>query len=148
MLPFLQRPIKMVNTARFARTFGILLAASVPVLDAMRIASQLITNLAIRASLQNANHAVREGGSIARALEQTGYFPAISVQLIATGEASSQLEKMLERAAYQQEESVTQLIDTLLSLFEPALILLMGLVVLFIVMAILLPIFEINQFIS
>jgi general secretion pathway protein F len=147
-IPLISTPIKMINTARYARTFGILLAASVPVLEAMNLASSLTTNLALRQTLAHAINAVREGGSIARALEQTGYFPAISLQLISSGEVSGQLEAMLEKAAFQQEEAVSRLIDTLLSLFEPALILFMGSIVLFIVLAILLPIFEINQFVS
>jgi general secretion pathway protein F len=145
-MPMIGSSIKTVNTARFSRTFGILNAASVPVLEAMRIASELITNIPIREAVDEATLKVREGSAIHRALKQTGYFPAMSIHLIASGEASGTLENMLERAASNQEREVQGLIDNTLRLFEPALILIMGSIVLYIVMAVMLPIFSLNQY--
>jgi len=143
-LPLIGHTIKMVNSARFARTFGILFAASVPVLEAMQAASELIKPLPIQAAVAIAQQQIREGGSIAKALQHTRYFPAMSVHLIASGERSGKLEDMLMRAADNQDQSVAILIENSLTLFEPLMILLMGLVVLFIVLAIMLPIFQLD----
>ena len=137
----------MVNTARFSRTCGILTASSVPILEAMKVSSEVIVNLPIRTATEDAIRRVREGMHIHRALKLTGYFPPMSIHLIASGESSGRLEEMLGRVADNQDRSVTLFMDTLLSLFEPFLIVVMGGVVLFIVLAILLPIFAINQLI-
>jgi general secretion pathway protein F len=145
-IPIIGNAIKVTNTARFSRTFAILSSAGVSVLEAMTIASKLITNLPIRYSVEEAVKRVREGANINLALKQTGYFPPMSIHLIASGEASGQLENMLERAANNQDGEITRLIETSLALFEPAIILVMGAVVLFIVLAILLPIFQLDQF--
>jgi general secretion pathway protein F len=145
-IPILGNAIKVINTARFSRTFAILSSAGVPVLEAMRISSQLIINLPIRTAVEEAANRVREGANISLALKQTRYFPPMSIHLIASGEASGQLENMLERAANNQDGEITRLIETTLALFEPAIILIMGAMVLFIVLAILLPIFQLDQF--
>ncbi|MBY0544907.1 MAG: type II secretion system inner membrane protein GspF [Gammaproteobacteria bacterium] len=145
-IPLLGKTIKAINTARFSRTFGILLAAGVPVLEAMKISADLVNNLPIHEALSVAILRVREGVAINQALKLSLYFPSMSLHLIASGEATGQLEAMLERAANNQEKEVERLIDTLLTLFEPLLILGMGSVVLFIVMAVLLPVFSLNQF--
>jgi general secretion pathway protein F len=145
-IPVIGNAIKVVNTARFSRTFAILSSAGVPVLEAMTISSALITNLPIRKAVQEAANRVREGANIYLALKQTTYFPPMSIHLIASGESSGQLENMLERAANNQEGDITRLIETSLALFEPAIILLMGAIVLFIVLAVLLPIFQLDQF--
>ena len=127
-------------------TFAILSQAGVPVLEAMNISSKLITNLPIRNAVLEACNRVREGANIHLALKQTTFFPPMSIHLIASGEASGQLENMLERAANNQDAEITRLIETTLALFEPAIILIMGAIVLFIVLAILLPIFQLDQF--
>ncbi len=145
-LPLIGNAIKISNTARFARTLSILSAAGVSVLEAMTISAQLITSIPIKKSVQEAVHRVREGGAIHLALKQTGYFSPMSVHMIASGEASGQLESMLERVAIDQEGEIIRLIDVSLALFEPAVILLMGVIVLFIVLAVLLPIFQLNEF--
>lgn len=147
-IPIIGNAIKVTNTARFSRTFAILSSAGVPVLEAMRISSKLITNLPIRATVEEAANRVREGANISLALKQTRYFPPMSIHLIASGEASGQLENMLERAATNQDSEISRLIETTLALFEPAIILVMGAMVLFIVLAILLPIFQLDQFTS
>jgi general secretion pathway protein F len=145
-IPIIGNAIKVANTARFSRTFAILSSAGVSVLEAMSISSQLITNLPIRKSVEAAAKRVREGANIHLALKQTHYFPPMSIHLIASGEASGQLENMLERAANNQDNEITSLIETSLTLFEPMIILLMGAIVLFIVLAVLLPIFQLDQF--
>ncbi|MHB1946854.1 MAG: type II secretion system inner membrane protein GspF [Gammaproteobacteria bacterium] len=145
-IPIIGSAIKTVNTARFSRTFAILSSAGVPVLEAMSISSALITNIPIREAVEEATNRVREGANISLALKQTTYFPPMSIHLIASGEASGQLENMLERAANNQDGDISRLIETSLALFEPAIILLMGAIVLFIVLAVLLPIFQLDQF--
>lgn len=144
-LPLFGKAIRLVNTARFAHTFAILTAAGVSVLEAMRIGSDIVTNTPIRESLLVATRQVREGVAIHRALKQTGYFPPMSIYLIASGENTGQLETMLQRTARTQEQQVEQMINVILTLFEPLMILVMGSIVLFIVLAILLPIFNMDQ---
>ncbi len=145
-LPLIGYAVKTADTARFARTLSILSASGVPVLEAMRISAQLVTNIPIRKSVENAVQHVREGAAIYLALKQTTYFSPMSVHMVASGEASGQLENMLERVAQTQEEEITRLVDVALALFEPAIILIMGAIVLFIVLAVLLPIFQLNEF--
>jgi general secretion pathway protein F len=144
-IPVLGKNIRTINSARFARTFGILSSASVPVLDAMHGAAQLIYSLPMREAVIAAIDQVREGTSIHRALQQTTYFSPMFVHLIASGESSGQLESMLQKAAAQQESDVEALIQGTLTLFEPLMILVMGSVVLFIVLAVMLPIFALDQ---
>jgi general secretion pathway protein F len=144
-LPLVGRLQKGVNTGRYTRTLSILLASSVPVLEALRIAGQVITNLPMRAAVERTAVKVREGADLHSSLSESGYFPPMTVSLIASGEASGHLEQMLDRAAIQQDRETETLVGTLMGLFEPILILTMGLVVLVIVLAILLPIFEMNQ---
>lgn len=146
-LPFVSRLVRGVNAARFARTLSILAASGVPVLEALRIAARVLGNLPMRAAVLEAERRVSEGTSIHAALEQSGLFPPMTVQLIASGEATGNLEGMLERAASSQERELDTLVATLLSLLEPFMILFMGGVVLYIVVAILLPIFDLNRLI-
>ena len=143
--PFFGRLTRGIETARFARTLSILTASGVPILEGLGIAQQVVHNLPMRAALAEATVRVREGSGIAGALERSGYFPPMAVYLIASGEGGGQLEAMLERAAIQQEREAQGLIATALSLFEPLTIVVMGLVVFAIVLAILLPIFRLNQ---
>lgn len=145
-LPLIGYAVKTADTARFSRTLSILTAAGVPVLDAMQISAPLMTTLPIKKAVEEAVFRVREGASIHLALKQTQYFPPMAIHMIASGEASGQLENMLERVAHTQEDEILRLIEVSLALFEPAIILLMGVVVLFIVLAVLLPIFQLNQF--
>jgi general secretion pathway protein F len=145
-LPLIGYAIRTADTARFARTLAILSTAGVPVVEAMGISAKLIGNIPIRRAVEDAVNHVREGASIQLSLKQTTYFPPMSVHMIASGEASGQLENMLERVAQTQESEIIRLIDVSLALFEPAIILIMGAIVLFIVLAVLLPIFDLNQF--
>lgn len=148
VMPLIGRLVKGLETARFARTFSILVASGVPVLDGMRISSQVMNNLPMREAVDAAARRVREGSGIYLALESCGYFPPMTLHLIASGESSGNLEEMLERAAAAQEREMETLISGLMGLFEPLLILSMGGVVLVIVLAILLPIFDLNQMVK
>jgi general secretion pathway protein F len=147
-VPLVGKLVRGLETGRFARTFSILTASGVAVLEALRISAQVISNIPMREAVNEAAARVREGAGIASALERSGYFPPMTVHLIASGEASGKLEDMLERAAINQEREIETLIAAVLGLFEPMLILLMGGVVLVIVLAILLPIFDLNQLVQ
>jgi general secretion pathway protein F len=147
-LPLIGRLERGINAGRFARTFSIVTASGVPVLDGLRIASEVMSNLPMREAVEDVTRKVREGASIHAALEKSGYFPPMMVHLIASGETSGKLEEMLERAAVNQEREIETLIAAVMGLFEPVLILVMGALVLIIVLAILLPIFNLNQLVS
>ena len=147
-LPLIGRLERGVNAGRFARTFSIVTASGVPVLDGLRIASEVMSNLPMREAVEEASRMVREGASIHGSLEKSGYFPPMTVHLIASGEASGKLEEMLERAAVNQEREIETLISAVMGLFEPVLILVMGGLVLVIVLSILLPIFNLNQLVG
>jgi general secretion pathway protein F len=147
-VPMLGPLLRDADTARFARTLSILAASGVPVLEALAIASTVIANRPLRAAVERAAGQVREGGSLSRALQQSGHFPPMFLHLIAIGEESGQLDAMLHRAADYQERATRTTINLLVNIFEPALILVMGGVVLLIVLAILLPIFELNQLVG
>lgn len=143
--PLLSRLVRGLNAARFSRTLSILIDSGVPLLDALRIASQVITNLPMRMAVTDATQRVSEGTSLYRALEHSGYFPPLTIHLVASGENSGKLEEMLNRAASSQERDLSATIQMALSILGPAVILVMGVVVLLIVLAMLLPIFELNQ---
>lgn len=147
-LPLFKRLIRGHNTAQFARTLSILAASGVPVLQALDIGSQVVTNRPMREAVNTAAAQVREGSTMSSALERTGYFPPMLLHLIASGESSGQLDNMLEKAASHQERELSSLMAVFLGLFEPMVILIMGGVVLTIVLGILLPIFEMNQLVS
>lgn len=147
-IPIIGGTILEVNSSRFARTFGMLFASSVPVLEAMQAANQIVKILPMYEAIEIAIQQVREGVAIHRALQSTGYFSILTVRLIASGEMSGSLESMLIKAADYQERMVARRINVALSLFEPAMIMFMGTIVLLIVMAILLPIFELNQLVT
>ena len=147
-LPLFKRLIRGFNTAQFARTLSILAASGVPVLEALDIGSQVITNRPMRRAVDTAAMQVREGSTLSSALERTGYFPPMLLHLIASGESSGQLDTMLEKAATHQERELNSLTAVFLGLFEPVIILVMGGIVLTIVLGILLPIFEMNQLVN
>ncbi len=147
-LPVLGRLTRGFNTARFTRTLSILTGSGVPVLEGLRIAAEVVTNVPMHAAVQEAAARIREGAPIGRSLAAGGYFPPICIHLISSGEASGELEAMLARAATNQEKEVDGLIAALMGLMEPALIVTMGVIVLMIVLAILLPIFQLNQLIG
>jgi general secretion pathway protein F len=143
--PLVGRLIRGVNTARMASTLAILVGSGVPLLNALQSASGVVDNLPMKKALEDAAQQVREGVSLSRALTASGYFPPIMIHLISSGESSGKLDAMLERAAIQQEQEVSSFVTVLTSLLEPLLILIMGVVVLLIVLAILMPIIDMNQ---
>ncbi|MCG5536230.1 type II secretion system inner membrane protein GspF [Ectothiorhodospira mobilis] len=147
-LPLVGRLNRGVNTARFARTLSILSASGVDVLEALRIGAGVIANRPMREAVDAVARRVREGSGIGAALERTGQFPPMTVHLIRSGEASGDLDRMLERATLNQERELEARIALLMGILEPVMILVMGLVVLVIVLAILLPIFELNQLVA
>jgi general secretion pathway protein F len=146
-MPIAGRLSRGFNTARFTRTFSILSAASVPVLEALRISGEVVTNLPMRDAVADAAARVREGAAIGRSLSVSKLFPPMTIHLISSGESSGTLENMLERAAIAQERELDGLLDAMVGLLGPLLIVTMGLFVMGIVFAMLLPIFEMNQLI-
>ena len=147
-LPLASRLTRGINTARFTRTFGILTSSGVPVLEGLHIASRVVVNLPMRRAVEIAADKVREGGGLYHALAESKLFSPMAIHLIASGESSGNLPGMLDRAASAQEQEVETLVTTLTSLMEPLLILMMGGMVLTIVIAILLPVFDLNQLIQ
>jgi general secretion pathway protein F len=143
-IPLVSRVIRDVNTARFLRTYAILLGSSVSATNGMNIASRVLGNLPIREALRNAADRVREGASIANSLTRTGYFSPMTLNLIASGEASGNLPEMLERAGDGQERTLQASVSMIVGILEPLMIVIMGVLVLLIVLAILLPIFQMN----
>ena len=147
-LPLVGKLTRASNTARAARTLALLSASAVPLLDALAISAQVVPNLPMRDALRRAAHKVREGGAFSRALADSGYFPPVAVRLIASGERSGQLERMLDEAANHQARELDRWLTVLTAVLGPAVILLVGGMVLFIVLAILLPIFNMNQMVK
>jgi general secretion pathway protein F len=143
-MPVIGRFVRASNTAQFARTLSIMASSGVPVISAMTIASSVVTNLPMREAIEVASERVREGASIAKSLDVSKLFPPMTMRLIASGEASGELDDMLLRAADSQEQELETLRKMLTSLLAPFMVLVMGGIVLVIVMAILLPIFELN----
>ncbi len=143
-LPLLGRLLRASNTARFARTMALLADSAVPVLEQLTISARVVTLLPMRRAIEQAGLRVREGSSLNRALAASGLFPPIALKLIASGEKSGELPAMLERIGEHQEREVDTRIKVLMSVIEPSLIVLVGGVVLVIVLAILLPIFDLN----
>lgn len=147
-LPVISFLIRSSNVARYIHTFGILFSAGVSVLETMRVSASLVTNLVLREAFDKATIRVKEGTSISLALKETGFINPMALHLIASGEKSGQIASMMERAADYLDKDVKRLIDTALTLLEPMVILFMGAVVLFIVLATLLPIFSMEQLVA
>ena len=146
-IPVLGSLILSVNTARFAKTLSILVGSGVPIISALNASSKATPFLPMRAAIQEAIKSVKDGGVLSRALKSSKLFPPILIHLIANAEQTGNLDKMLDSAAAQQENEVTNKITILTSVLEPALIIVMGAMVMAIVLAVMLPIIQINQII-
>ncbi|MGL6071792.1 type II secretion system inner membrane protein GspF [Craterilacuibacter sp.] len=144
-MPVIGRMLRSINTARMASTLAILAGSGVPLLNALETAKGLVGLLPMQEALTEATARVREGVPLSRALAARRQFPPVLIHLIASGEASGTLAPMLERAAEQQQQEVERRVATFTTLMEPLLILLMGGIVLVIVLAIMLPIIDMNQ---
>lgn len=143
-IPLLGHMVVNVNTARFLRTVGLLSQSGIPILEAMQCSVELILLLPIQKSMFSAIQQIGEGASIHLALKQTGYISAISLNLISGGEASGQLDTMMDYAANMIEADINQFHATFFTLLEPFVTLFMGAVVLMIVLAVLLPVFQLD----
>ncbi|WNJ96867.1 type II secretion system inner membrane protein GspF [Vibrio ruber] len=144
-VPMLGKIVRGLNTSRFARTLAICSSSSIPILDAMLVAKDVVENTYMKQKVQEAAESVREGASIRKSLQQTQLFPPMMLHMIASGEQSGELEKMLISAADNQDEQFEATVNIALGLFTPMLIALMAGLVLFIVMATLMPILEMNN---
>ena len=147
-VPLVGRLTRAANTARATRTLALLAESAVPLLDALGIAAQVVPNLPMREAMRRAAFKVREGSAFSRALGESGLFPPVALRLIASGERSGQLPRMLGEAAHQQQRELDRWLAALTAVLGPAVILLVGAMVLFIVLAILLPIFSLNQMVK
>lgn len=143
--PFYGRFERSLNTSRFASTLAITISSGVPILRALRTSRDTLSNAAMREQVEDATASVREGMSLARALAVHPYFPPMLIHMIRAGEVTGELPVMLNRAAQMQEQDLERRALTIASLLEPILILTMGVLVLLIVLAVLMPIIEINQ---
>ncbi len=147
-IPLIKTISSGVNAQRYMQTLGILSLSGLPLHKGMQIARQVIKNSYLKAQLADVSAKVREGQSLSHSLEQMGYFPPLMVYMLASGEASGELDQMLLKAAQQQMQDIQTRVATAVSLFEPLMLLLMGGIVLLIVLAILLPILNMNQLIG
>lgn len=143
-LPLVGPILTRIAVARFARTLSTLVANGIPLFPALDVAAEVTGNRALAAAVEQARTAIREGQSLAGPLRESGLFPPLVTHMIAVGERSGQLEAMLVKVADGYEQEAESTLATATAVLEPVLIIVMGSVVLFIVLAILLPIFEIN----
>ncbi|MEQ1103506.1 type II secretion system inner membrane protein GspF [Acinetobacter ursingii] len=146
-LPLFGKLSRGINSARFASTLSILTQSGVPLVDALKIGAAVSSNWVIRDAINIAAEKVTEGGNLATQLERCGYFPPMMVQMIRSGEASGELDRMLQRASDMQDREVTTFISTLLALLEPLMLVFMAAIILVIVIAVMLPIVNMNNMI-
>jgi general secretion pathway protein F len=147
-IPYFGKVLKKVALARFARTLSTLLLGGIPLLQALDIVKHVVSNMVLSNAIEDGRNSIREGHSVADPLKKSGLFPPLLVHMIAVGEKSGELEQMLSRAADAYDGEVEASVSALSSIMEPVLVIFMGGVVLFIVLAILLPIFDLNQLVK
>lgn len=144
-LPLIGDVARMVSISRLTGTLATMLASGVQLLDALDVSKRVMNNRVLEATVEGARQNIREGETIADPLKRSGEFPALVTHMIAVGERSGEMEEMLRRVSQIYDGEVERVITRLTSLLEPIMILVMGVVVFFIVVAILLPIFEMGQ---
>ncbi len=147
-IPLIGGLVQKLAVTRFAQTLSTLINGGVPILDAMRIVKHIVNNQVMSTALDNVCDSIKQGEGIAPPLKRTGIFPPIVIHMISVGEKSGQIEEMLNNIAESYELEVEATLNSLTSLLEPLIILVMGAVVAFIVLSILLPIFEMNQLVG
>ncbi|MGF1725855.1 type II secretion system inner membrane protein GspF [Photobacterium nomapromontoriensis] len=147
-LPVIGKVVRGLNTSRFARTLSICTSSAIPLLEGMKVASDVMTNTWVNKQIREASDKVREGSSLRVSLEQTKLFPPMMLHMIASGERSGELEQMLTRAADNQDRDFESLVNMALGVFEPLLIVAMAGIVMFIVIATLMPIIELNNMVG
>lgn len=145
--PLLANTFRTIDSSRFSSTLSILIASGVPLLEAIKIAAAVLSNLVLQDVCKQVAVEVQEGSSFNKALSQSGQFPPMLVHMVASGEASGELENMLERVAQNQERELEMTLGTLMAILEPVLIVFMAFFVLLIVLAVLLPIIQMNSLI-
>ena len=144
-IPVIGKIVRSSNSARYSNTLSILARSGIPLVDSMKIASEVVSNTALQKGLREATQDVIEGKSLRGSLESIKQFPPMMIHMVGSGEQSGELDQMLERVANYQQTEVERMVSTLVKMFEPAMMLIMGGTVLFIVMAVLLPILSMNQ---
>ena len=144
-IPVIGKIVRSSNSARYSNTLSILARSGIPLVDSMKIASEVVSNTALQKGLREATQEVLEGKSLRGSLESIKQFPPMMIHMVGSGEQSGELDQMLERVANYQQTEVERMVSTLVKMFEPAMMLIMGGTVLFIVMAVLLPILSMNQ---
>ena len=147
-IPLIAKIIKGADTARLASTLSILFRSGVPLVEALSIAGAVTSNMCIQGAVKEAAEKVQEGASLNRSLDAAGFFPPMLIQMIASGEVSGELDSMLDRSAQNQQRELESLLSTLVGLFEPIILLIMGGVVLLMVLAIMLPIISLNNLVG
>jgi general secretion pathway protein F len=147
-VPYFGRLAQKLAVARFARTLATLLASGIGLLPALDIVKSIVDNSVLARAIERARDAIREGQSIAPPLRESGLFPPLVVHMVAVGERSGELEEMLGKAADAYDDEVENAVAALTTILEPLIIVFMGGVVLFIVLSILLPIFELNRIVK
>ncbi|UXI01182.1 type II secretion system inner membrane protein GspF [Photobacterium sp. TY1-4] len=147
-MPVIGKVARGLNTSRFARTLSICTSSAIPLLEGMKVASEVMTNTWVNRQVLEAADKVREGASLRVSLEQTKLFPPMMLHMIASGERSGELEQMLTRAADNQDRDFESLVNMALGIFEPLLIVAMAGIVMFIVVATLMPIIALNNMVG
>ncbi|WP_422463762.1 type II secretion system inner membrane protein GspF [Endozoicomonas sp. ALB115] len=147
-LPGIGKFTKSYNTSRFASTLSILTKSGITLVDGLNIAAQVVNNVVLKQTVERIGTRVSEGSSLNKAMLEAGYFPPLMQHMIANGEATGELDQMLERAATHQQQELSDKVALCLSLLEPMMLILMGAVVMTIVIAILLPVLNMNQLLS
>ena len=144
-LPVSGEFVRKVEVARFARTLGTLTNSGVPILQALKLVTDIVGNQVIARSMTNVYNRVKEGERLSKPLGDMGVFPSLAIQIITVGEETGKLDEMLLRVAENYEKMVRNMVRKFISLLEPAMILAMGLIVGFIVISMLIAIFSINE---